>query len=227
MKMATLKATKRIQLGTRGSRRARKAGMLPGIIYGHGETPQAVSLDKRELLAAVHHGERLLQLDIDGEQHNVLVKEVQYDSMQQEVIHIDLARVRLDERVHVTIPIVLRGVAAGAGEGGVVSQVVQQANIECLVTAIPEEIRVSVADMKIGDVIRIKDLQLPQGVTALNDPEAIVCTVVLIAEEVVAAPEGAEVAVAGAEPEVIGAKKEEEGEEGAAEAPAKKEKKEE
>ncbi|MFB3894324.1 MAG: 50S ribosomal protein L25 [Phycisphaerae bacterium] len=226
--MAELKATKRDGAGTRVARRLRKKGQVPGIVYGHGETPQTITVTKHDLDLVIHHGDRLLELDVDGRKEHVLVKDVQYDAMQHDAIHVDLTRVSLDERVKVTVPIRLRGTPAGAVDGGVVSQNLAQASVECLVTAIPDDIRVSVAEMKIGDAIRVKDLPLPQGVKLLDDPEAIVCSVTKIAEEVVAAPAAAEgEAAAGAEPEVIGEKKEEEAAEGeAAEAP-KKEKKEE
>lgn len=218
MAIASLKASKRDGRGTHKTKRLRKDGQIPGIIYGHGIEPLAVAVSGRELNAILHHGDRLLALDIDGHIENVLVKETQYDPMQQHVIHIDLARVNLDERVRVTVTIVLRGTPAGAADGGVIAQTHGHADIECLVTDIPEEIRVSVADMKLDDVMHMKDLPMPQGARLLSDPEEIVCSVGLVAEEVVApAAEGA----AAGEPEVIGAKKEEEGE-GAAEAPAKK-----
>lgn len=214
--MATLNANKRTGQGTRDARRIRAAGRIPGVIYGHGQTPVSVTLDRHDLDVAVHHGERLLELDIEGAKENVLIKELQYDPFQQDVIHVDLARVNLDERVQVTVPIVLRGTPAAASDGGVVTQTIAQAQVECLVTNIPDDIRFSVTEMKLGDVLRIKDLPLPEGTKILNDPEAIVASVVLIAEEVVAP---AAVEEGAGEPEVIGAKKEEEGAEEGAEAP--------
>ena len=199
--MATLKAIKRDKCGTRHVRRLRKQGMVPGIIYGHGEAPLAVAVNEHELGIAIHHGERLLELDIEGAgRENVLVKEVQYDHIQKDVLHVDLARVRLDERVEVTVPIVLRGTPAGAADGGVLAQVVSEVAIDCLVVAIPEEVRVPISAMKIGDVLHMKDLPLPEGVKLVSAPELIVASVAVIVEE--AAPvEGAEAAAA--EPELV------------------------
>jgi large subunit ribosomal protein L25 len=223
--MATLiKANKRSGLGTRLARKVRTQGLIPGIIYGHGEAPLSVTLDKHELLMLLGKRERVLELEIDSARQHVLIKEVQYDAMQQHVLHLDMARVRLDERVEVTVPIVLRGVAAGAVEGGVLGQVMNNVEIECLVVAIPEEIRVSVVEMKVGDVLKAKELPLPEGVKLIGDPERIVVTCSLVAEEV--EEPVAEVAEGGVEPEVIGAKEGEEGVEGAEAAPAKGEKKE-
>ena len=209
--MAVLKAIHRNEIGTRRVRPLRKGGQIPGIIYGHGEKPLAIALSRHDLDAALAHGERLLELDLNGAIHNVLVKEVQYDALGSEILHVDLARVSLDEQVQVTVPIVLRGTPAGAAEGGVLQQVTAEARIECLVRAIPEEIRVSVSEMKVGDILHMHDISMPEGAKLLSDAEAIVATVRVIAEEVVAP---APVEAAPAEPEVIGEKKEEEEEEG-------------
>lgn len=218
----TFKAQYRTKTGTRSARSFRKQNMIPGVVYGHGVAPISVAMDAKEIEHAVHHGERLFELDFDGTKENVLVKEVQYDPFQQDIIHIDLARVNLDERVRVTVPIVLRGTPAGAADGGVISQAAAHVDIECLVTAIPDDIRASVAEMKLDDVMHMKDLPLPEGAKLVTDGELIVCSCSMIAEEV--APE-AEAAPAEGEPEVIGGKKEEEeGAEGG-EAAAKKEKK--
>jgi large subunit ribosomal protein L25 len=223
--MATLiKANKRSGLGTRLARKARVGGLIPGIIYGHGETPLSVTLNKRELQTLLGKRERVLELEIESARQHVLIKEVQYDAMQQNILHLDMARVSLDERVEVTVPIVLRGVPVGALEGGVLGQVMNNVEIECLVVAIPEEIRASVVEMKVGDVLKAKELLLPEGVKLIGDPERIVVTCSTVAEEV--EEPVAVVAEGGAEPEVIGAKEGEEGEEGAEGAPAKPEKKE-
>jgi len=226
--MMELKAIKRSDVGTRKVRRLRAQGSIPGIIYGHGEPPVAVAISRHDVEAAIHHGERILEVEMEGRKQNVLVKEVQYDALGQKLLHLDLTRVDLDEQVEVTVKISLRGTPAGAIENGVLQQYIAQAKIQCAVRAIPEDIRYSVTEMKVGDSLSMRDLPLPEGAKLLSDGDLIVAAVRVIAEEEVAAAvvEGA------AEPEVIGAKKEEEGaegEEGAAgkpEKPQKAEKKE-
>jgi large subunit ribosomal protein L25 len=210
-RMALLKITTRDKLGTRFSRRLREQGLVPGVIYGHGEPTLPVTLSLHEIELAVHHGERLLKADLNGNEQNFLVKEVQYDHMGQSILHVDLTRVSLDERVKVTVPILLRGTPVGVeAEEGVLAQNLKSLSVECLVTAIPDDIRVPVAHLHVNDVLRVADLQLPEGIKALDDPDMVVASVTLVAEEVVAAP--AEGAAAAAEPEVIGAKPEEEAE---------------
>jgi large subunit ribosomal protein L25 len=154
-------------------------------------------------------------LAVDGKNENVLIKDVQYDHLGIEVLHVDFARVDLNERVEVTVPLVLKGEPKGTEEGGVLQQIVADLEIECLVTQIPDEIRYNVSEMGLDSVLHIKDLQLPEGVKALQEPDLIVATVKEIVEEAAEAAEAGE-----AEPEVIG-KKAEEGE--AAEGAEKKE----
>jgi len=216
--MALLRISKREKLGSRSSSRLRYEGRVPGIIYGHGEGNVAIQVDRHDLETALQHGERLLKADLDGEEKNLLLKDVQYDYLGKELIHVDLMPVSLSDRVQVTVPIVLRGVPVGvSGESGVLSQAMQQIHVECLVTAIPEELRVAVGHLHVNETLRVKDLQLPEGMTVQEDPEHVVASVTMVAEEVEAPV--AEAAVA--EPEVIGAKPAE-GEEPEGEEPEKK-----
>ncbi len=199
--MSTMKATKRTQQGTHAARRLRKEGKVPGVMYGHGEGTQAVSLEKHDVEFALQHGERLLEVDVEGQIQNALIKEVQYDTFGKEILHIDLTRVDLDERVELTVEIHLVGEPIGAKDGGVLQQVESELEIECAVRFIPDEIRHVVTDMKLNDRLYMKDLKLPEGATLLSDGTMLVASVSELAEEEAAA-EGEETA----EPEVIGAK---------------------
>jgi len=205
--MAVLKAKQRSEKGTHAVRRLRKQGRVPGILYGHGEQPVPLSFEEHEIELAVLHGERLVEIDVEGQRGNALIKEVQYDALGQEILHVDLTRVDLNERVEVTVPVVLRGTPAGVNEGGVLQQLTTEINIECLVRAIPEEIRVLVSELKIGETLHLSDVPLPQDAKLLDDPNAILCSVNLVEEAEEVAPAEEEAA---AEPEVIGEKAEEE-----------------
>jgi large subunit ribosomal protein L25 len=217
---AQVSAKSRKELGTRANRRLRDAGLLPGVVYGHKEAIVPVTLPKKEVVDHLTRGAHLFDLTLDGKNEKVLVKEVQYDHLGMEVIHVDFARVSLDEKVKVTVPVELKGEPKGAADGGVLQQVIKELEVECLVTEIPEAIRHNVSEMALNDVVHIKDLKLPAGVKALLDGDLIVATVKEILEVVapVAAEEGA------AEPEVIG-RKPAEGEEAAAGAAPAEEKK--
>ena len=204
--MAVIKLTKREKLGTRASRRLREKNLIPGIIYGHGQENIPVSMPAHDIALAIQHGEHLIEAELDGKRENFLIKDVQYDYLGHEIIHVDLTRVSLHERVQVTVPIVLRGTPVGVeSEGGVLSQHLTELEIQCLVTNIPDELRVSVADMHVNDVLRVADLKLPEGVTTTEDPETVVASISVVEEEV-EAPAEAEAA----EPEVISEKPREE-----------------
>ncbi|MBN1844244.1 MAG: 50S ribosomal protein L25 [Sedimentisphaerales bacterium] len=200
-----LKAERKQQAGTRVSRKLRLAGRVPAIIYGHQQEPESVHLDYHDLALELQHHHRLLAVELAGQRQQVLVKEVQYDHLGDKIIHVDLARVRLDERVEVTVALELKGTPAGAAEGGVLEQLLGEIELECLVTSIPESIRVPVAAMQVGDLLTAGQLVLPEGAKLITDPETPVVSV-----SVMAAEEVAEEAVEGeAEPEVIARKAEE------------------
>src|SRR3954466_7574316 len=106
---AQISAKTRSELGSRANKRLRSAGMLPGVIYGHKEAVVPVTLPKKEVVNHLNHGAHVFDLAMDGKSQKVLVKEVQYDHLGTDVIHVDFARVSLDERVEVTVPIELKG----------------------------------------------------------------------------------------------------------------------
>jgi len=200
-------AKPRAELGSRANKRLRDQGLIPGVIYGHKEAVVPVTLPKKELAGHLNHGAHLFSVSLDGKNENVLIKEVQYDHLGIEILHVDFARVSLDEKVEVTVPLELKGTPAGEAEGGVLQQIVAELEIECLVTEIPNAIVHNVSEMKVDDVVHIKDIKLPAGVRALQDEDLVVAQVKTIEEEAPAA--GAEGDTA--EPEVIGRKPDEEG----------------
>jgi large subunit ribosomal protein L25 len=200
-------AKPRAELGSRANKRLRDQGLIPGVIYGHKEAVVPVTLQKKELTGHLSHGAHLFSVSLQGKNENVLVKEVQYDHLGIEILHVDFARVSLDEKVEVTVPLELKGNPAGEAEGGVLQQIVAELEIECLVTDIPNVIVHNVSDMKLDDVLHIKELKLPPGVRALQDEDLVVAQVKTIEEEAPAAAAEGETA----EPEVIGRKPEEEG----------------
>src|SRR5947209_185762 len=137
---AQVTAKQRSELGSRANKRLRDAGMLPGVIYGHKEAVVPVTLPKKEVVNHLNHGAHLFDLSVDGKSEKVLVKEVQYDHLGLEVMHVDFARVSLDEKVEATVPLELKGEPKGVADGGVLTQVISQLEIECLVTDIPDVI---------------------------------------------------------------------------------------
>ena len=202
--MSVLKAFDRTEAGTSKTRKLRKEGKIPGILYGHGKKPVMLSFDSHDMEFAIQHGERLLELDHKRKKINALIKEVQYDAFGTEILHVDLTRVDLDERVQVTVPVILVGTPEGVKEGGVLQQTTSAVTVDVSVVSIPDEIKIVVSSLKLNDQLHLSDIELPEGAEMLDNPEDQLCVVAMIAEEVEVEEAEEE---APAEPEVIGEKK--------------------
>jgi large subunit ribosomal protein L25 len=198
--------------GTHVARRLRKSGLIPAVVYGHKEETVAVTVKRDDLYRLIRHGARVVDLQEGANTEKALIRDVQWDHLGHDILHVDFARVAADERIKIEVRIELRGTAPGVTAGGVLDQPLHTLEIECLAIAVPESIRVNIGELQIDQAIYVKDLKLPEGVTTAADAEAIVVQVAapkVEAEAVVAAP------VEQAEPEIIGRKEkpEEEAEE--------------
>ena len=205
----SLVAKKRDRLGTRYARRLRAAGQLPANLYGHGTAPTPISLSEHDTLYALRHGAHVLELKFeDGATDTVLVKDLQFGYLGDNVIHLDLARVNLDEVVTVKVHLSFVGSPESAKRpGAIIVHDMPEIEVSCKVRDIPEEIKVDLSHMA-GDTLTVGQLKLPAGVTAASESGAFVLRVQIVKEEVAATPEAAAPAAAAA-PEVLTAKKEE------------------
>ncbi len=181
MEETTLRGEMRTATGTRAAQALRATGKLPAVIYGHGEKPESITLEQHEVEVALAHGARTLEVQIGKKKKPYLIKEVQYDHLATTPIHLDLARVDLTELVRVRVGIELRGTPKGVADGGILDQVMADLEVECTVTAIPDTLHPLVTDLGLGDSLLVKDLELPEGVSALADPEDRVATVKVLA----------------------------------------------
>jgi large subunit ribosomal protein L25 len=196
-----LAAEPRTDTGKGPARRVRAAGRVPAVLYGHGISPEHLSVDAREFGQALRSGgaNALLQVSIDGgNRHLALAREIQRDPVRGTYTHIDFQVVRRGEKVTVLVPVRPAGSAPGVVRGGILDQDLHQLNVEAEVTAVPEAIEADVSALEIGDVLRVAQLSVPSGVTVLDDPEASVVSVVAPTvepveeeEEVAEAEEGA------------------------------------
>jgi large subunit ribosomal protein L25 len=182
--MATSQSTalpveRREVAGSRAVRRLRRAGNVPGIVYGGGEDPVAFQVDARELRHALQHAGAVLELSIDGSDSTpVVVKELTRHPVTGETVHIDMLRVRLDQAISATVVLDLVGGenAPGVKEGGVLEQITRELTIEALPGDIPDAIHHDVSELQIGDTVTLEALTPPQGVTLTDDPETVVAT---------------------------------------------------
>ncbi len=219
-KAIQLKAQPRTGAGTVESKKARKAGLVPAVIYGrHLDKPQNLQLDARELKAALGKttGEHVL-VDLEivgGEKTLALIQDVQHHALKRHIMHLDFHALRADEKMHTTIPVVIFGEASGVKNlGGILEQLLRSIEVECLPKDLPDSIVIDVTPLEIGDAVHIKDLPLPEGVTALGHPDISVLHITAPTVEEVVAP--AAEGTAAKEPEVIKEKKPEAGEAAAA-----------
>lgn len=208
----SLEVVKRPETGSRASRRLRKQGMVPAVLYGHGEKVVDLAAKREALEAVIRHGGRVV--DLHGAiKESALIRELQWDTFGIEPVHVDFLRVSKSDRVKVKVPIDLRGDAPGHRAGGTVNLVLHEIEIECTPDQIPEKIHAQVGKLEVGGFVKVRDLELPKGAKALVEADDVVvtCAVAGVKPEEAGAPTAAE-------PELIGRKAAEESEGGAEEA---------
>ena len=208
VELLTLSVERREEVGKRRNRRFRESGKTPAVLYGHKKEVVNLTVPTEMVEAALRDGSRFVQLS-GGVSERVFIKEVQWNVWGDVVLHVDFTRVRADEILQLTIPVVLRGEAPGIKEGGVVKQHLHMIEIEAKPVDVPENILVGINELGFDEQIRIADLDVPEGVKLLADPETIVveCSEQIIIEE----PETEE--LEGVEPEIIGREHDEKEEE--------------
>lgn len=170
-----LSAEKRVENGKGASRRARREGKIPGVIYGHGIDATPILLPGHETFLIVKDNvNALIDLDLEGEKHLTLLKDVQRHPVRRDILHVDLLAVSRDEKVDVDIPVVL----VGEPEAGTTATLEEfTLTLQAPVIAIPEEIEISIEGMTDGTVLTFADITLPEGTTADYDPDTVILSV--------------------------------------------------
>jgi len=210
-KALLLKAEIREKLGKKNTEQLRKEGKIPATVYGHKQEPVSISLNAHDTTVGILHGSRVVDLQIGKKKETVIFKDLQYDYLGRNIIHLDLMRVDVHEIIKVNVPIEIKGKAKGATEGGIIEEHLDRLEIECKVTDIPDSIAVSVKELGVGDSIHAGDVELSEGIKLITGDDVLLITCHLVAAA--KAAEEAEVEAEAEEvtqPEVIGEKKEEE-----------------
>jgi len=202
-------AQKREAEGTSNSRRLRRAGHVPAVIYAGGAKGTSVTLTS-DVAAQLAQHSGLLKLQIDGEKSplTAIVKDLQYHPISGLLLHVDLREVRADQILLVTVALAPTGESVGVHAGGILEQLVYDLEVRCIPTAIPEDaIPIDITDMAIGDTLTLADISLPEGLTATAEPDTVVFSVSApsVAEEKAEGEEDAE--PGDGEPEVVGKSK--------------------
>lgn len=171
-------AQRRDKLGTSANRRLRASGFVPGNIYGHQQDPVAVFFPVKEAVALVKSTHRVVDVELDGKTETTLLRETQWNAFHTDLHHIEFMRVDPNERVRLDVDVVLKGTSPGVLGGGLLEQPLHSVHLDCLAIKIPESIIVRIHSLQIGQVVHVKDLDLPEGVSVLNNPDAIVVRVI-------------------------------------------------
>jgi large subunit ribosomal protein L25 len=197
-------------IGKGNARRLRRAGQVPAILYG-GAQPINVAVAPRDIYRLIHGHEgstQLLSVAFEGtsDSRMAIIRDLQYDPVSEDLIHVDLQEVAMDRAIQVSVAVHHVGEAIGVKETfGILEMILREVQVSCLPGNIPELLEADVSNLRIGDVLTVKDLKAPEGVRILNDPNQAVATVAPPAAEEVTTPAAAttEVAAAPAEPEVL------------------------
>lgn len=176
-----LEVEKREKLGSRYCQRLRAAGKLPAVIYGHKQDPVAITLDAKDAITHISKGEKLFTLEIEGKSEHVLLKDLGYDYMGTNIIHADLSRVDLNERVNTRASLRLIGDAIGLKTAGAaLMNPLRELELNCVVTNLPDEIEVDIAGLNVGDTIHARDVTLPIDTMKLvTDPDAVIAQIIM------------------------------------------------
>ena len=210
MERISLGAVTRSAVGKNAVKKVRREGFVPAVLYGRAREPIPLSVGRKELLGALASGRNVL-IDLtvarDGQSlaNTVMITEVQQDHLRREILHVDLHQISLTERLEVDVPVALVGTPEGvASGGGILEQHLREVSIECLPTQIPDRLTISVASLKVGESVHVRDLVVAEGIEILTPPEEVIAAVVAPVEEEVEAPAAAAEGEAAAQPELVG-----------------------
>jgi len=205
MERVQLGVKPRTDTGSRETRRLRKQGFVPGVLYGSGKAATAVAVDEHALRAALSTESGLhavIDVRVEGKKrpHTAILKDYQLDAVRHAVTHIDLQEVRLDEPIDSTVAVVMVGTPQGVKMGGILDVITHEVTVHGLPGDIPEHLTLNVEALDVGDVAHVRELTTPEGITIVDDAGELICSV--LAPRVVEAEE--EAASAAAEPELVG-----------------------
>ena len=179
-----LEVSERTKLKTKGVKLLRRKGLIPGVLYYSGEKNVNIEVDKSILFHAMQSGQRIFEIEQEGKSQFTMIKQVQYHPVTDEVMHLDLMRVRRSEKMTITVPLVLIGDAKGVKEGGILSQSINQLEINCFPTDVPEQIELNVEDLELNSSMNISDIKLKNDdIEIITDGEVNIVNISKLVEE--------------------------------------------
>jgi large subunit ribosomal protein L25 len=193
MEQKTLAAHSRNVFGSPDSRRQRRNGKIPAVVYGHGE-PQGLLIDAHEFNTKFMKVSEsmIINLEVDGKSRDVLIRDYQENTISGEITHVDFYEIERGKALRTNVALHLTGAAVGIREGGILESFVHELEVECLPKDLPESIDVEITNLEIGHSIHVRDLDAPSGVEILSSQEQVICTIAYKRAEVEEVPEEAE-----------------------------------
>ena len=178
----------RESVGKKSTKAIRREGKIPSTLYFKGEEPESIAIDKIKLYQALKSDQRVYEVELSGESQYVMVKAVQYHPVTDEIVHLDFMRVRRSEKMTISVPLVLIGKPMGVTEGGILSQSLNQIEISCFPTNVPEQIEVSIDHMGLNESISIADVSVDdEEIEILSASDISVASIITpVAEEEIA-----------------------------------------
>ncbi len=198
----------------KANRRLAKAGLIPAVLYGAGRETMSLALERHDFEVMMSHhgaGSTLVTIAIEGEKKpiNAVIKEVQHSPVKGTILHVDFLAIRMDEKLQAKVSFHFVGDAPGVKAGGILMHSLREVLVEALPVALPDSIEVDVSELEIGDSVNVADIEAPEGVEIVDDPEATICSITLPTAEPVEEEEVEEEL----EPELVGEEPAEEAEE--------------
>ena len=202
----TLQVDARSAVGKRANRKLRSTGSVPAVLYGHGEEPTNLSITIDHLRPVLRHHAKVVDLSgaVDGK---AVIQDLQWDTFGRELLHVDLLRVIKGEKIHVTVPVEIKGEAPGSLAGGMLEQTLREVEIEAIPSNVPDQLHVDVSSLEVGGSLSVGDISdLPEGCVLVTAADTMAVHCIQPAGE----SDETDAAPTGAEPEVIGKKEEDE-----------------
>jgi large subunit ribosomal protein L25 len=215
----TIKCEKRDVFGKNASRRLRREGKVPAVLYGGDGPSMHLSIEKKDIFGILRSesGENtIFKTNVDSKSKDAMIKELQTDPVTDEILHVDLIMISMDKAVRVSVPVVLVGEAVGVkAEGGFIDLMTREIEVECLPGDIPEHIEVDISGLHLHQSIKIEEMTFPKGVESVTDSQAVVVLIDVPAKEEAIVKEaeeeeGVEIMAEGEQPELVKKEKEEE-----------------
>ncbi|SNT00508.1 LSU ribosomal protein L25P [Anaerovirgula multivorans] len=180
--VSSIESNIRNDIGSNANHRLRDTGYIPAVIYGKNMNTLPIEVHKRELESLVRHGgeKSLIDVSIGGESYTAYIKEIQWNPVTRQIMHLDLQQVNADERIHVSIPVVLKGRGFVEKGGIVVQQQLKEVEIECTAGNIPKKIEYDITHFRPGDILKVADMEFGEEISILDELQSVVASIATV-----------------------------------------------